>query len=430
FAQSWMSGTISSNAADFAYHLYRNGDQRMGYVFRNEWDISPHNTLIFGSQYEHGYEISQEYWGPTVGFQPLDTYNDAWNQPGYRNSTTEYVEDKYHAGKLLLNPGIRFNQVQTADYTPAVGYFYSFPFAVGNAYGFTEPSLGVRYAFNPHLTAYGGIGSSAKPPEIAAYYNDSQFIPGTGQIAPLIVQPERSIDLDAGLRGQLRGMYWAVDVYNDRFTNTFLTAPADASYFEGLGQTPAQAAASAASNSITLTTNGGDAVYHGVELSLTHVPLGVTGRILGYVNFSQNSAVYTTPFPNGSGATVPVGTNVPYVPNELWNVGIYHRGGAVDWRLGEHYVGAQTIFDNVAGGPSSTTLAAYGSVDGYVSFKLDRSGEYRVNLTGTNLLDNQGYVYGYISSAFTDANGNTLPLEVVMPQAPRAFYVSIAGHFR
>lgn len=56
--------------------------------------MSANNSIVFGTQYEHGYERSAEYWGPTVNFSPIDTVNDAWNQPGYRNSKTAYLEDK------------------------------------------------------------------------------------------------------------------------------------------------------------------------------------------------------------------------------------------------------------------------------------------------------------------------------------------------
>lgn len=425
FAQPYMNGVISSNPADFQFHLYRNSDQRLGFVWRNAWTTSATNSIIFGIQYEHGYEISQEYWGPTLNFAPLDTYNDAWNQPGYRNSSVTYIEDKYHLGKLLINPGIRWNGVQTADYTPVVGYFYSFPFAVGNSYNFTEPSLGLRYAFSPTLVGYAGFGSSAKPPEIAAYYSDNQLIPGTSQIAPLVVQPEYSLDFDTGLRGQTHGMSWSADVYNDRFTNTFSTAPAGLGYYEGLGLSPGAAQNAVANGAIILTTNAGNAVYRGYELSLSHIPLTRSASLLGFANFAENVAVYTSAFPYGSSTPAnPLyaqpGTTVPYVPSQTANIGIYHRGKRLDWRLGAHGIGQQLMFDDVLGGPSPTQfLSGFTTVNGYLAYKLDRAGRDTLSLAGSNLLNKRALVYGYVSSSFAN------PLTVAMPLPPRSWYLSI-----
>ncbi len=425
FAQPYMNGTISSNPADFAFHLYRNGDQRNGYVFRGVYNTSPENSIVFGSQYEHGYEISQEYWGGTLNFTPLNGTNDAWNQPGDRNSTVEYVEDKFHSGKLLFNPGIRFDNVVTVDYTPTVGYFYSTPFAVGNTYNFTEPSVGARYAFNNNLVAYAGFGQSAKPPEISAYYNDvlDQY---TGRVAPLVVQPEYSLDMDFGLRGKLHGMDWTVDAYNDRFNNTFSTAPASVAYYIGLGETPAQAQQSAASGAISLTTNAGNARYKGYELSVSHIPLIDAPRnLFGYFNVSQNTADYISSYTSAAGASIAPGVLVPYTPNHLWNFGMYYRGARVSGRLGVHIVGPQQIFDNTTGAPSTVALPTYSVMDGYLSMDLDPSGAYQLELSGTNLLNDQGEVFSYISSAFTDVNGNTVPVQVGMPLGPPSFFLSV-----
>lgn len=430
FAQGYMNGTISSNPADFAFHRYVNGDQRLGFVSRNLWDTSANNSVIFGVQYEHGYERSAEYWGGTVNFASQDTYNNAWNQPGFRNSSVEYLEDKYTAGKLLINPGLRLNQVATADYTPVVGYFYSTPFAVGNTYSFTEPSLGLRYAFTPDLVAYAGYGESAKPPEIASYYNDVPD-PVTGVVPPLVVKPEKSRDLDVGLRGRMGGGYWSVDGYDDRFVDTFSTQPAPLSYYIGLGQTPSQAQNSFTNGAIQLTTNAGNAVYRGVEFALSDLRLQTyrNGTLFGFFNFSQNLAQYTSDFVSASGANVTSGTLVPYVPNHLWNVGINYRGRRADARLGVHVVGAQQIFDNTTGSPSSIAIPTYSSLDGYLSFDLDRAGKDRIALTGTNLFNDQGNIYSYISSAFTDANGNTVPVQVGMPLGPPSFYLSLTHGF-
>ena len=424
FAQGWMNGTISSNAADFAYHLYHNSDQRLGFVARSTFYTSDKNTLKFGWQYVHGHEESAEYWGPTLGFAPQLTYNDAWDQPGNRNSIVQYAEDTYRAGKLLVEPGLRFDSVTTESITPFVGYFYSQTFSVGNSYAFFEPSLGLRYRFAKNLVAYMGTGTAYKPPEISAYYNDV-IDSVTGKVAPLVVQPEQSTDFDLGLRGNTEGYRWSAGIYRDNFNNTFSQAPAPLSYYENaLGQTPAQAAASVASGAITLITNAGNSRYSGVELGISHVRL-TPGRgddgLFGFVNASQNAAYYTTAYTSGSNSHVNAGTNVPYVPNHLYNIGASfvapHFSGYADYRI----VGAQTIFDNVTAAPSMTQLRSYRTLDANITWEPARDKGFGITLSGYNLLDERANVYEYNSSSFAAFPNGVF---VGMPMAPPTVVVS------
>ncbi len=434
FAQSYMNGTISSNPADFAYHRYINGDKRRGYILRATLLSSANNDVIAGLQYVHGYESSAEYWGPNDSFVSQNTYNDAWYQPGIRDSTMEFIEDKFRSGKLLLNPGVRFNNVGTTSQTPVVGYFYSTPFNVGNSYNFTEPSLGARYEFSPHLIAFGGIGTSAKPPEISAYYNDVPD-PVTGTIPPLVVQPEKSTDADLGIRGQssgARGFRWSLDAYNDRFTNTFSSGPAPYSYYISLGQTPAQATNSVTSNAITLTTNAGNATYRGVEASLGRIPIAryADGATLSsYANYSINSAVYTSAFTSSAGSGVTPGTALPYVPLNLWNVGLVYRSRTLTTQFGMRGVGRQQMFNNLTSAPSGTWLDSYVTLDGYLSWTPRSVPNTTLSLSASNILDAHGLQYGYISSAFDSA---TYPngVFVGMPIPPAAIYMSISQRVR
>lgn len=332
-----------------------------------------------------------------------------------------------------MNPGVRYNRVETADYTPVVGYFYSKPFAVGNVYNFLEPSVGARYAFNPKLTAYAGFGTSAKPPEISAYYNDNQVDPVTGVQAPLVVQPEYSVDLDAGVRGKLPGgALWTIDAYNDRFINTFSSAPASVGYYESLGESPSNAQNSAASNAITLVSNAGDAVYRGYEFAVDDVPLAAFGsaRLTSFLNFSQNTAVYMSAFLSSSGSNVTIGTNVPFVPHHLWNAGLRYHSKRVDAQIAARVVGDQQIFDNTTAAPSPLSLAPYTTIDAYVGVDLGSTKNLVLSASGSNLFGAGGLVYSYISSSYQNANGNTIPVQVGMPLAPTTVDVSLTAHFR
>ena len=434
FAQSYMNGTISSNPADFAFHRYINGDKRSGYVFRAALASSATNDVIAGVQYVHGYESSAEYWGASDSFTPQNTYNNAWYQPGKRDSTTAFLEDKLHLGKFLLNPGVRINAVGTTSETPVVGYFYSTPFTVGNSYNFTEPSLGARYAFSRDLVAFAGIGRSAKPPSISAYYND---VPDavTGNVPPLVVQPEYSNDLDIGVRGEPfgpRGARWSLDGYNDRFANTFATAPAPYSYYVALGQTPSQAANSVTSNAISLTTNAGNATYRGIEASVDRIPLAryAHGAILsGYANYSSNSAMYTSTYKSVSGSSILAGTALPYVPLQLWNVGVVYQSRRLTTQFGLRGVGTQQIFSNVIGGPAGTWLDPFTTLDGYLAWTPPGLAGTTLSLSGTNILDTGGLQYGYISSAF-DPTAYPNGVFVGMPIPPAAVYLSISTKVR
>ncbi|MHB8148491.1 MAG: TonB-dependent receptor, partial [Vulcanimicrobiaceae bacterium] len=434
FAQGYMNGTISGNAADFAFHRYINGDNRRGYILRATLLSSATNDVIAGLQYVHGYESSAEYWGPNVSFASQNTYNDAWYQPGIRDSTMTFLEDKFRWGKLLVNPGIRLNSVGTTSETPVVGYFYSTPFNVGNSYNFTEPSLGMRYAFNSGLVAFGGVGTSAKPPEIASYYNDVPD-PVTGNVPPLVVQPETSTDVDFGVRGQSfgpQGLRWSLDAYNDRFLNTFSSAPAPYSYYIALGQTPAEATNSVTSNAITLTTNAGDATYRGVEASLDRIPIAhyKNGASLsGYANYSFNSAVYTSAFISASGASITSGTALPYVPLNLWNAGLVFRSKALTTQFGLRGVGPQQLFSNLTSAPSGTWLDPYVTLDGYVAWTPPALQNTTLTVSASNILDTTGLQYGYISNAFdptTYPNG----VFVGMPIPPAAVFMSISERVR
>mgnify|MGYP001435653419 CR=1 FL=1 len=426
---TWMAIPVTTNAADYAYHRYRNGDQRLGFVFRGNWNTSSNNNILYGLQWEHGHLADAEFWGGTRNFTDVVGGNDAWNQPADRNSRIAYVEDVLQAGShWRFNPGIRFDRIDTALYTPYVGFFYPTPYAVGNSYHFTEPSFGVRYAFDPNHVAYAGIGTSAKAPNISAYYFDA-LDPNTNQALPLVVQPEKSTDLDVGFRGQSGEATWAVDAYRDAFTNTFSTSPAGVAFWESLGYSPSQAQ-NLATLGITLTTNAGNAVYQGVEFEAQHIPLWESGErhVTGFFDVSENGATYTSSYVSAGGLRVAAGTTIPYVPSHLLSAGVSYRSPLWHARLAMRVIGPQNIFDFVTGAPSTTQLPSYTTLDGYVERRIAGNSRASTSLvvSAYNLLDTQALVYGYNSSAFS---GYPNGLEVATPLAPPTIVVSLKQTF-
>ncbi len=405
-------------------------DQRLG----------SHNLLSYGGYFIHA-RSSNQYIGytPRAGISLLGdgiTAADI-NGIGYNTTTNDYwalfLQDKIKPiSSLTVVPGIRYVNFQTdfantsAQAATDLGLPANFNATSGDlspdvstTFHKVEPSLGVNWALDPAVSAFGNYA--------IAYHNPSQGNydqGGSTGLAPNLaaLQLVKSASYDFGLRYAaarwqgLRNVYASVEYFHTQLSNQTVryTNP----------------------NNPNQTTFGtGSASLKGVDLQLRG---DVNEHWRGFANLGWLSSNWDSYYSYKSNQSFN-GMPVSNAPKLTANAGVTYRyfrnDGVVDTTLWDQYTGASYLFDNTVVGPSTQTNPAYNLLNLNVKYSsttlahmIPGAQVASIALSVSNLLDKQYNSTEYISSGgyFQTPNGGYV---IANPGAPRAVYLSLSANF-
>ncbi len=268
-----------------------------------------------------------------------------------------------------------------------------------------EPSLNLALQPLPWLSVYGGFAEQLKAPQVGGGGGPFQAVdPASYHLA-------RAEYSQAGVKAHFAQAGPA--------TNLLLGA----AYFHlfygdqelDIGLANGNAIAANASSSY----NGVNAFVDADATSALHVFANATVERAKYLNFNNLSS---PPFN---------GLPVPYVPQSALNLGAYYTLTAfsenvlVQPRVWYQYTGAQTVFDNSAGAPSSVAMPTFGTLNLGANVPIHW---FNVRFTALNITNRKYNQYEYISSGGyfgTPAGGYLL----AYPGAPFTFYITLSAHF-
>ncbi len=394
-------------------HLYMDHSSSLGVMPQMRISL-PHNTLIIGGNFLYGTLLSEECWYGSTPMPCVNLYNNAWNERDQRDFLETFIQDDIHIlhDMLHITPGLKYTQVDTTDADNA-GYYYAFGGTISNTEHYTSPSLGVSYAFTPHVIAYGSWGKTFKVPEISAYYSAIGVPNSQGQnvIPPLTLLPEFVTDKELGLRYVTKTILASVDVYREDFENQFQSYSPQTGQYAGLG----------------VQFNGGTARYQGVEWSVENQFTRIWSAFANYTLNQANYGSFVDPFTQSAAPAAPVA----YVPEKLANVGIrYGYGqGPVTADLYMRYTGPRhtSYFTNSL--TSTFTLGGYTTLNAGGSYRFSLPGavalkSLKLSLNIYNLLDKTYYNYAFVNQ---DVNNNSFIQGLI--GMPRFVFVRLTAGF-
>lgn len=208
------------------------------------------------------------------------------------------------------------------------------------------PGLGLTYEFTPRLQMFANVYKAFSPALNGDALNglDDQELGA-----------ERSINIEAGLRGGNERLSYELTMFRMDFDNQIIPAN---------------------SNSQFQVTNGGETIHQGVE--------GGVGVIVG-AGFSVNATAAYIPdaefngdrFDRSGALTTPDGNRIPYTPEWVANLSVEHSIGDLRTALTLHHTSAQyTDVNNSLEIVENTSGFFTGRIDSYTL--LDLSAVYDV----------------------------------------------------
>ncbi|HEX4098136.1 MAG TPA: TonB-dependent receptor, partial [Caulobacteraceae bacterium] len=238
----------------------------------------------------------------------------------------------------------------------------------------------------------------------------------------ITIKPEHVNDYELGAKYQMGAFSAELSVYREDFSDIFIDQFDPVAY-------------------LTHVINGGDARYQGVELQLQDdFSLGEMGDLQAFLNYSYNSAKYTSAFDADSvggtlsvaDATVTPGEKVGDVPDMLASVGAtWSKDG---WRLtvDGRYIGRQSTLDYNTGVPDGVYIGGHMIADLGLSktFDLHGSGMFaksvQIGVNVDNLFDT--YYFNYADTSTSENYFKTLTT-FASPGAPRSVIGKITVNF-
>jgi iron complex outermembrane receptor protein len=401
----------------------------------------PYNLIKIGGYWLNSKYVSRNaFYNPTGGYCTDASVTNAVTTLSspcayrysdfYQTFQAAFVQDRIHPiSNLRITPGIRFVTFHTSFYNNAQAYY---PEAVmvnpsGNddtmpghsinqapnastAYEKLEPSIGANYKLTKNISFYANYSVAYQNPHLGGGGGPFQ------QIQANILQPEKN---------QYESVGFKVLIHHNDFLNDFVL---NANYYhehfsnEDLFITLA--------SGTTINTSG-NSNYQGVNL---YAEDDLLYNLHLFTNINVETAKYETYLVNST--TDYNGSNVPYVPNGTFNLGVYYKfnknGIIYSPKFWDTYTGKQYIMNDVTGAPTShQTIPDFNLLNASFSVKVPFSRPIagapkmaEIKFTVLNLLNKQYNEYEYITAGGY-LGGNSAGSTLAYPGMPISAYATL-----
>jgi Fe(3+) dicitrate transport protein len=245
----------------------------------------------------------------------------------------------------------------------------------------TVPQLGVTWQLYPEAQIYSSIYKGFAPAQLATAIDDK----GVDQQ----LSPERSTNMELGLRGRSGGFSYDSAVFSMDFSNQIVN----------------QSLASGISKA-----NGGQSLHQGAELSLGY-------EIGGGWSINTNATYIPVARFVGTNSLGKDGKRIPYTPELTSNFGVNYQKNGFNTLLSLNYISnqyadaANTIAQNAIG--TIGEVPAFATVNWSVNYDINK--EWKVFGVVNNLFDKR-----YIASRSPDG---------IFPGAPLNFQAGMSYQF-
>lgn len=304
--------------------------------------------LIAGVEYDHLHEL-RKGWVNAGGVEGdlRRNENDMSSQAG------EYIQAEWKPGRWGIVVGLRHSQVKfgsddhyvTADDPDDSGK---------RNFASTNPVAGVLYKINPHLNVYANYGQGFETPTLSEFAYRPDGRAGFNEE----LQPSKSRDYEAGLKGNWTSTKFEVAVFNIETTNDIIVG--------------------ASNDGRNSFTNAGSTKRHGLEVNVQQAFSGGFGAYLAYSYLQAH-------FDSG----VLDGERMPGVPRQM----LY---GELNWQyrpLGFSTSLSARWSDRLYVDNQNTDYAdSYAVVNYHLEFKQTTGGWRFSEFAGINNLFNRNYV--------------------------------------
>lgn len=390
---------------------YRNEVSVGGYVVNNQY----YSLLDF-----YNPSLTATVNGQTV-YHSLSLPHHFHSSYLYETDLAAFVQDDFQAtDNFRITPGIRVVNFKSNFVNNAAAAFpINVQYSIGNngdtqpnsetSFTEVEPSIGANWKVTKKIALYANYATGYRSPAGA-----------TGTYAHFLVstlKPQKSTQYQIGLKaylphdGYLRNALLSVNYYHLDDTNEIIPIPV-------------------VSHAYSLFASG-SSTFSGINLSFVDNPIY---SLHLFANLSVERAIYSNYVSPSHGSYN--GKPISNTPDHTVNAGVFdefYRDGVVfKPRLWWNYTGAQYIYNNNTGAPTTQKLPAFGLWNAGLKVALGRQVAFAgmkgltLSFDVTNLLDKKYNAYEYISGGGYYGVAGQLLAE---PGAPRAYYASVEARF-
>ncbi|OBS09363.1 TonB-dependent receptor [Acidihalobacter prosperus] len=412
------------------YQYYNATSHTYGDKLYLSFALPYHNLVSVG-----GYFVNNQYYSLLDFYNPTQTVNvngqtlyHSLSLPHhfhssylYETDLAAFVQDDFQpTDRFRITPGIRVVNFKSNFVNNAAAAFpINVQYAIGNngdtqpnsetSFTEVEPSIGANWKITKKLALYANYATGYRSPAGA-----------TGTYAHFLVstlKPQKSTQYQIGVKaylphdGYLRNALLSVNYYHLDDTNEIIPIPV-------------------VSHAYSLFASG-SSTFDGVNLSFVDNPVY---SLHLFANLSIERAVYSNYVSPSHGSYN--GKPISNVPDHTVNAGVfdefYREGVIYKPRLWWNYTGAQYIYNNNTGAPTTQKLPAFGLWNAGLKIVLGRQVGFAgmkslsLRFDVTNLLGKKYNAYEYISGGGYYGIAGQLLAE---PGAPRAYYASVEAHF-
>ncbi len=298
------------------------------------------------------YNSNEDLWNPYLGTSQQNpyVYNNVEINSLFSNL---FAQDtvKLLDGNLRITPGLALAGFYTsmADLTnpdTTAAYLTATPGAKTN-FSRLEPSVGINYRLTHNVTAYANYSETYQNETDLAYGAYLQFIKINSADIPIT----KAVDYEVGLRYHNHVLNAGINYYHDYLTNLLNgVSSGSITQFNASGY------------------NLGNAIYQGVNAFVKWHPVW---QLYLYGSANIQHSYYKSDYSN-SGISFN-GLRLSGIPAYSFNVSMSYKipmpGGLLEPTLTDQYSGAQGLYNNVTGGPTSQMINSYNLVNLSASYK-------------------------------------------------------------
>ncbi|QWD67881.1 TonB-dependent receptor [Polynucleobacter sp. VK25] len=330
------------------------------------------NEAEFGIRLHTESQINQLVNSKTTAYSGRVSFNE----DNKANSLAMYAQNRFLLTKdFALIPGVRvesYNQTRSNVITNKSGSTKNVE---------TIPQIGATWQVVPQAQVYGSLYKGFAPAQLATAIDDK----GVDQQ----LSPERSTNMELGLRGRSGGFSYDSAVFSMNFSNQIVNQ----SLAAGISK-----------------ANGGKSLHQGAELAL------------GY-QFDHGWGI------NGNATYIPVakfvGTNslgrdgnrIPYTPKLSSNLGVSYERNSFNTLVSLNYVSTQ--YADSANTVIENEIGTLGEVPSYVT----------VNWSANYAINKDWKVFGVINNLFDKRYISSRSPDGIFAGAPLNFQAGMSYHF-